>query len=743
MENISGFINHIIFSNKDNGYTVFELSTDTEDITCVGDLHAAGEGMSVKLFGEYVTHNTYGRQFSFSRYELSMADDEDAILRYLSSGAVKYIGPTYAKKIVEAFGTDTFRVMEEEPEMLATIKGISLRRAQEIAEYVGNTIELRRVMVFLQKFGISNNLASRIYKKYGAEIYKVMEENPYRLADDIEGVGFATADEIAMAAGISRQSEYRIRSGILYALSYAVGSGHVYLPRNELISRAAQLLLLPEETVEEKCDALSVERAVIAKNKDGQIRIYIPAFYYMEIACARMLIDIDGPVGTGYATLSETIKRFEDPETPLEDKQREAVMTAVKNGVSIITGGPGTGKTTIINVLIRYLLSRGEEFVLAAPTGRAAKRMTEATGYESSTIQRLLGLSPQSSGGSGYSYEYNEDNPLEADAIIIDEMSMVDLPLFKALLSALVPGCRLIMVGDTNQLPSVGPGTVLKDLIASDCFKVVRLDRIFRQAEASDIIVNAHRINEGNMPKLDNDSKDFFMLERNDVDRILNNIVVLAREKLPKYVKARPFDIQVLTPMRKGPLGVENLNPVLQRYLNPPESTKREKESGMRIFREGDKVMQIRNNYQIEWEIVGKHGIVVDRGLGVFNGDCGVVDRIDEINETMEVVYEEDRRVRYPFSNLDELELAYAVTIHKSQGSEYPAVIIPLLSGPSQLFNRNLLYTAVTRAIKCVTIVGKKDTVEAMVNNANELKRYTSLDEAIREMASIAANEII
>ena len=418
-------------------------------------------------------------------------------------------------------------------------------------------------------------------------------------------------------------------------------------------------------------------------------------------------------------------------------------MTAVKNGVSIITGGPGTGKTTIINVLIRYLLSRGEEFVLAAPTGRAAKRMTEATGYESSTIQRLLGLSPQSSGGSGYSYEYNEDNPLEADAIIIDEMSMVDLPLFKALLSALVPGCRLIMVGDTNQLPSVGPGTVLKDLIASDCFKVVRLDRIFRQAEASDIIVNAHRINEGNMPKLDNDSKDFFMLERNDVDRILNNIVVLAREKLPKYVKARPFDIQVLTPMRKGPLGVENLNPVLQRYLNPPESTKREKESGMRIFREGDKVMQIRNNYQIEWEIVGKHGIVVDRGLGVFNGDCGVVDRIDEINETMEVVYEEDRRVRYPFSNLDELELAYAVTIHKSQGSEYPAVIIPLLSGPSQLFNRNLLYTAVTRAIKCVTIVGKKDTVEAMVNNANELKRYTSLDEAIREMASIAANEII
>lgn len=736
MDIISGFIEHIIFSNRDNGYTVFTLTTDTEEITCVGSLCAIGEGESVKLTGEYVMHDLYGRQFSFSSYEVCMAEDEASILRYLSSGAIKFVGPSTAKKIVDAFGTDTFRVMEQEPEMLANIKGISLKRAQEIGAAVTQKQDVRKVMMYLQKFGISNVMANRIYEKYGSEVFEVMEENPYRLAQDIDGIGFSTADEIAMSAGIDRSSPYRIRSGLLYTMSLATSQGHVYLPKEMLISRAAHMLETDTEYVSRECDGLGMERKLIAKTFEGEERIYPPSLYYTEALCARMLLDLDITVEHDTKRIRDKIRSLEDPLIPLEEKQIEAVAMAVSNGVSIITGGPGTGKTTIINVIIRYLLSEGDEFVLAAPTGRAAKRMREATGYDSSTIQRLLGLSPSES-GRAFSYEYNEENPLEVDAIIIDEMSMVDLPLFKALLSAIVPGTRLIMVGDTFQLPSVGPGSVLKDMIASQCLRVARLDRIFRQSEKSDIIVNAHKINAGIIPALDNKSTDFFMLERNSTDRILKNIVELVGSKLPGYVKASSFDIQVLTPMRKGVLGVENLNPVLQRYLNPPAPDKRERQIGSVIFREGDKVMQIRNNYRLEWEVTGKYGIVADKGIGIFNGDMGIIDRIDERMEICEVVYEDDHRVMYPFSDLDELELAYAVTIHKSQGSEYPAVVLPLLTGPKQLFNRNILYTAVTRARKCVVIVGSSDTVAHMTQNADELKRYTSLDETIREIGII------
>ncbi len=736
MENISGYIEHIIFSNKENGYTVFTLSTDTEEITCVGDLYAAGEGMNVSLYGEYVTHALYGRQFSFSRYEETFSDDEASILRYLSSGAVKGIGPARAKKIVNAFGTDTFRIMEEEPEMLSKVSSISVRLAQEIGAYVTETRDQRKIMVFLQKFGISNNLAAKIYRTYGNEIYKIMEENPYRLAEDIEGVGFKTADEIALAAGIEKGSEYRIRSGIVYTLSSAVAEGHIYLPEDVLIGRSAELLEGTKEDVSGQLSALGLERKLVIRKRDEEVRVYLPSFYYMEIGCARMLSDLDVVIDPNTSRIEAAVKGLEDEDVPLEERQRSAVVTAISNGVSVITGGPGTGKTTIIDVLIRYLRSAGEEFVLCAPTGRAAKRMTETTGYESFTIQRLLKITPRGS-EKGFSYEYNEDNPLDVDAMIIDEMSMVDLPLFKALLSAVVPGTRLIMVGDTNQLPSVGPGSVLRDIISSECFKVVKLDRIFRQSQQSDIVVGAHMINAGHMPKLDNDSKDLFMLERADTDRILRTIVALAKDKLPGYVDARTFDIQVLTPMRKGALGVENLNPILQKYLNPPQDGKREKEYGGVIYREGDKVMQIRNNYQLEWEVVSNHGIVADKGIGIFNGDMGVIDRIDMYSEEIEVLYEENHRVRYPFANLDELELSYAVTIHKSQGSEYPAVVIPLLSGPRQLFNRNLLYTAITRAQKCVCIVGSRDTVARMVENADELKRYTSLNEALVEIKEI------
>ncbi|MCR5302836.1 MAG: ATP-dependent RecD-like DNA helicase [Lachnospiraceae bacterium] len=734
MDIISGFIEHIIFSNRDNGYTVFSLTTDTEEITCVGALHAVGVGESVRLTGEYVTHDLYGRQFAFSGYEVIRAGDEASILRYLSSGAVKYIGPSTAKKIVDAFGKDTFRIMEEEPEMLAGIKGISMKRAQEIGAIVTSMQDLRKVMIYLQKFGISASLANRIYARYGAEVYSVMDENPYRLAEDIEGVGFKTADDIALSAGIRADSPFRIRSGILYTLSLATGQGHIFLPKESLIGRATQILNADEEYVLLECENLAMEGKLIKKEVDGMTRFYPPAFYHMELLCARMLLDLDISVFPDTGRIREKIKSLEDPEVPLEERQRDAIVAAVSGGVTVITGGPGTGKTTIINVLIKYLVGSGDDFVLAAPTGRAAKRMSEATGYDSSTIQRLLGLAPSDSDKRAFSYEYNEDNPLEVDAIIVDEMSMVDLPLFRALLSAIVPGTRLIMVGDTFQLPSVGPGSVLKDMIASGCFNVVRLDRIFRQSEKSDIIVNAHRINDGIVPALDNKSRDFFMLERNEADTILKNIVDLVSQKLPKYVNAAPFDIQVLTPMRKGVLGVENLNPVLQRHLNPPDPGKREKEYGNVIFREGDKVMQIRNNYRLEWEVRTQHGIVADRGIGVFNGDMGVIDRIDELSEVCEVVYEDDHAVMYPFADLDELELAYAVTIHKSQGSEYPAVVIPLLTGPKPLFNRNLLYTAVTRARKCVVIVGSRDTVAHMTKNADELNRYSSLDEAITQI---------
>ncbi len=735
MERISGYIEHSIYSNKYNCYTVFSLTTDTGELTCFVALHAAGEGERIRLTGEYVTHSVYGRQFSFSEYEVYEAKDEEAVLRYLSSGAIKGIGPTLAKKIVDAFGSDTFRVMEEEPEMLSVIKGISNRMAQDIGAQVSEKQDLRKIMIYLQKFGISNNLANKIYKKYGNDVYKIMEENPYRLAEELEGVGFKTADEIAVASGIDKWSSYRVRSGIIYTLSSAVSYGHVYLPRQILIRDAARMLEVDEDYVESECDNLAMEKKLVIKRANSEIRVYSPAFYHMEAACARMLSDLDVMSYRDSSGVDRAIEELEEGIV-LDERQKEAVVAAASCGVSIITGGPGTGKTTIINVLIGYLRMHGEDFVLAAPTGRAAKRMTETTGYESSTIQRLLGLTPASE-GRGYSYEYNEDNPIEVDAVIIDEMSMVDLPLFKALLSALVPGTRLVMVGDTDQLPSVGPGSVLKDLIASDCFTVVKLDKIFRQSEASDIILNAHKINSGIVPELNNESEDFFILKRTNVDHILNNIVVLVNDKLPRYVNARPFDIQVLTPMRKGPLGVESLNPILQKYINPPSPQKCEKEYANVIFREGDKVMQIRNNYQLEWEVEGKYGIAVDKGVGVFNGDMGSIRRIDTFSEIIEVIYEENHLIRYPFANLDELELAYAITIHKSQGSEYPAVVLPLLSGPKQLFNRNLLYTAVTRARKCVTIVGLPETVAAMVENADELKRYTSLAQMIKETVMV------
>ncbi|MCR5233556.1 MAG: ATP-dependent RecD-like DNA helicase [Lachnospiraceae bacterium] len=743
METVRGYIEHIIYRNNENGYTVLNLVSDGEDITCVGSFKYVDEGENVELKGEFTEHAVYGEQFKAVSYEVKSPEDTVSIIRYLGSGAVKGVGQALATRIVKEFGEDTFRIIEEEPERLVRVKGISDRKAREIALQIMEKKDLRQIMVFLQQYGITGSLANKVYQRYGNEAYRVINENPYLLADDINGVGFKIADEIARKAGIHTDSDFRIRCAVVYLLNMAAGEGHCYLPKDELIKRAVELLDVPEDAVWTQVMNLSMEQKVFIKLRGNETAVYGRNYYYMELSCARRLRDLDIVTDNDELLIKKKIGAIEKAlNIELEELQKEAALKAVCNGLTVITGGPGTGKTTIINTIIKYFETEQMDIALAAPTGRAAKRMSEATGYEASTIQRMLKLKASAddeslNGRNGYYYEMNEDNPVEADVVIIDEMSMVDIALFNALLKAVPVGVRLILVGDTDQLPSVGPGSVLKDIIQSGCFPVVALRKIFRQAEQSDIVLNAHRINEGRHLALDNKSSDFFFLERDNVDLILNNIIHLIREKLPKYVKADPYDIQVLTPMRKGTLGVEALNPIIQRYLNPPSAKKNEYEVNDVLFREGDKVMQVKNNYQLEWEIVSKYGIPIEQGLGVFNGDMGIVREINSFNETMIVEYDGMRKVTYSFSGLDELEHAYAVTIHKSQGSEYPAVVIPLLSGPRMLFNRNLLYTGVTRAKDCVMLLGSREKINSMIDNTDEHLRYTGLCVQIKEMYGI------
>ena len=597
--------------------------------------------------------------------------------------------------------------------------------------------DMRKAMMFLQKYGISLNLGAKIYQKYGDSVYSVLQENPYRLADDISGVGFKIADEIAYRIGIHTDSDYRIKSGMVYTLLQATGEGHVYLPKDELFQRAAELLGVDSSYMEKHLVDLAMERKIVQKEQGDQILIYPAQYYYLELNTARMLRELDIFCPEDEKIVERRIVQIEkETGTVLDEMQKKAVQEAAGHGLLILTGGPGTGKTTTINAIIRYFEGEGAEIRLAAPTGRAAKRMTEATGYEAQTIHRLLelsGMPEDDREGQPIHFERNAENPLETDVIIIDEMSMVDIHLIHSLLMAVTAGTRLILVGDENQLPSVGPGNVLRDIIRSGQFPVVELKKIFRQASESDIVVNAHKINKGEQVEINNKSRDFFFLKRYDADIIIRVVIALIQEKLPKYVEAKPFEIQVLTPMRKGLLGVERLNQILQRYLNPPDASKKEKEIGQGLFREGDKVMQVRNNYQLEWEIRGRYGIPIEKGVGVFNGDTGIIKTINEFAETAEVEFEDGRWAEYSFKQLDELELAYAVTIHKSQGSEYPAVIIPLLSGPRMLMNRNLLYTAVTRARKCVTVVGSEETFRDMIRNEKQQRRYSSLDQRIQE----------
>lgn len=732
MEKLAGYVEHIIYRNTDNGYTVLNLVSGETEITCVGIFSTIAEGENIEATGDYTDHPTYGTQFKVVSFEEKAPEDQEAIERYLGSGAIKGIGLAMAARIVRRFKEDTFRIIEEEPERLVEVKGISERKAMEIASQVNEKRDLRQAMIFLQQFGITMNLAVKIYNKYGQEVYGILKENPYRLADDIEGVGFRTADDIAAKAGIRTDSDFRVRSGILYTLLQASGEGHTFLPKEELTSKASELLGIDQEIIEKNYMDLSIDRKIIMKQSGEQTQIYAASFYYMEANTATMLRELDITYDVADAEIEQRIHKIEKQTgMELDEHQVQAVKEAVRNGLLVITGGPGTGKTTTINTIIRYFELEGMDIFLAAPTGRAAKRMSETTGFEARTIHRMLELNGGMEGNAGF--ERNETNPLETDVVIIDEMSMVDITLMNSLLKAIAPGTRLILVGDINQLPSVGPGSVLKDIIQSEAFNVVMLTKIFRQASTSDIIVNAHKINRGEEVSLDNKSMDFFFLKRYEADIIINVVLQLVKQKLPKFVDATPYDIQVLTPMRKGLLGVERLNGILQHYLNPPDKSKREKEHGDMVFREGDKVMQTKNNYQLEWEICTKFGLTVDKGMGIFNGDMGIITEINDFAETMTVEFDEGRKVEYSYKLLDELELAYAITIHKSQGSEYPAVVIPLLNGPSMLMNRNLLYTAVTRARKCVTLVGNDTTFQQMIKNTSQQKRYSGLCDRIRE----------
>ena len=733
-ETASGYVERIVYRNEDNGYTVLEMETEDGELMCVGTLPNIAEGEFLEMTGRTIVHPTYGEQFKVETWTSSVPADSKALLKYLGSGAIKGIGQALAARILKKFGDDTLRVLNEEPERLAEVKGISENKARTIALQIEERSQLQNAMIFMSGYGISLNMSLKIYQHYGESLYLILQENPYRLAEDIEGIGFKTADEIAMQAGIRKNSPNRIKSGILYVLSSNLTSGSVYMPVDRLTAEAGELLESEPEEIGKYMTDLVLEHKIVVKNKD---RVYSARVYFTELDTARMLNALNVVCDSDSLRVEKLIRRAEsDSDIILDELQRNAVAEALKNGLFILTGGPGTGKTTAINTMIKVFSAQHMDILLAAPTGRAAKRMTEACGFEASTIHRMLELTGDPEDPSGrVHFMRNKENPLEADVIIVDEASMIDIFLMHALLAAILPGTRLILVGDVNQLPSVGPGRVLADMIASEEFPVVKLDRIFRQAAASDIIVNAHRINAGEEISLDNKSRDFFFLERPDVRVVQKVVLTLVSEKLPPYVGADVRDIQVLTPMRKGALGVEALNTLLQKYINPPSKDKNEHTADRCVFRVGDKVMQIKNNYQLEWEIRGKYGIAAAAGCGVFNGDLGIIDSINAFNETLTVIFDENRYVEYSFRQLDELELAYAVTVHKSQGSEYPAVVIPILSGPAMLMTRNLIYTAVTRAKKCVVITGSRKALLEMIANVKEDERFTSLAEEIRELA--------
>lgn len=759
-----GYVEKLIYKNEDNGFAVFVVDGEDGEDIFVGKLHGVAEGVYVSAEGEFFDDPQYDREFKFTSCELRLPDDIAGIERYLGSGIIRGVGEALAKRIVRKFKMDSIRIIEEEPERLAEIKGISEKKARDIAVSYNEKRDMQEALMFLTALGVSLNLAVRIFNEYGAEMYEIVKNNPYRIAEDIQGIGFRTADELAERLGIGHDSDYRVRAAIMYVLMGANRQGHMYLPQKELVDITYSLLIGELAAYEPELEMsicnqileLSVAGKIIVKElvddaceytmddpdaEDVHVGniVYTAQSYYTELGSARILNELDIDFSKARLEIDGVIAAAEKQEDiELAESQKIAIGNAAYHGVAVITGGPGTGKTTIINVLIKIYESLRMKILLAAPTGRAAKRITEATGYEAQTIHRMLELTGgvDEEGVDTYRFARNESNPLEADAIIIDEMSMVDSNIFYSLLKAVTPGTRLVLVGDSNQLPSVGAGNVLRDIIASGVFSVSVLDRIYRQGENSDIIGNAHKINRGEHIEIKNKSRDFFFIHKGSFSGIMEELDGLLTRRLPSYLGLDRTDIQVLTPMRKQELGVESLNKRLQDMLNPMEPGKPEHDRGDVIFRRGDKVMQIRNNYKLEWKLMDESGrFAVEEGVGVFNGDIGFVSEVDDYDQKLVVEFDDGRRVDYPYSQLGELEHAFAITIHKSQGSEYPVVVLPLLHCPPKLLNRNLLYTAVTRARRCVVVVGNIGLIDTMIDNEDEQRRYTTFAQRLREYA--------
>lgn len=728
MSEIQGTVDEILFQNSDNGYVVARVKSGNEKITIVGTIPYITEGQDLKLTGQWVIHPQFGQQLKVEACEEILPATLVGIERYLASGVITGIGPVTAKKIVEKFGEKTFDILENDISRLGEIEGIGEKKIGIIYESYYKQREVKSIMVFLQAYGVTPNQCMKIYKRFGVESISVVKDNPYVLTEEVAGIGFKTADKIARSLGVEINSPYRIQSGIRYLINEFCALGNTYMPMEKLLKEGIDILCVSKDDIEKNIIESTLEGKIKIENIEGEDCVFTLPYYYCELGVTKKILTLAfGQYEKLDVDVEKEIEAFEKKyNISFAPSQREAIKGIVDYGVEIITGGPGTGKTTIINCIIEIFEGAGMKVVMGAPTGRAAKRMTEATGREAKTIHRLLELG-YSDDDDDMEFSKDEESPLEGDVLIVDEASMVDIVLMNSLLKAIPLGTRIIIVGDVDQLPSVGPGNVLRDLIESRCAKVVKLKDIFRQSKESMIIVNAHRINNGEMPLLNEKNKDFYFIKEEDPNTILRTLINLINTRLPSFNSSwnKLQHIQILSPMRKGTLGVHNLNTELQKILNPPDHKKTEKKFREMIFRVGDKIMQTKNNYSLKWVRVAGKGET--EGIGVFNGDVGFIQDIDEDNNVLKVIFDEERLVIYDFVYLDELDLAYSITIHKSQGSEFPVVIMPSFMGPPMLMNKNLLYTGITRAKQMVVVVGSVKALHFMINNNRSFERYSAL----------------
>ena len=737
MEVLNGIVESIVFKSSDTGYTVIKFRENNIIHTAVGVLPHVKEGQNLKITGSWVNHSQFGKQFKVEECEEILPTSKDGIEKYLSSGIIQGIGPVTAKKIVNKFGEDTLNILDNNIERLKEIEGIGKKKLETIIESYREQRELKNITIFLQTHGLSVNQCLKIYKKYGASSVDTVKNNPYILCDEISGIGFKTSDKIARSLGIEIDSPFRIQSGIRYVINEFCTNGHTFMPKDELIKEASNVLTVSEDIIEENIKNAALDRKIKLEKVNDKEGVFTIPNYYCELGITNRILTL---AISNFQDISvdvdHLILQFEKKNNiTFAESQKDAIISAFQNGIEIITGGPGTGKTTIIKCIIEIFETCGLKVLLGAPTGRAAKRMSESTGKEATTIHRMLDMGVFEKEESVF-VTNAEEHSLEADVVIIDEASMIDITLMNALLKSIKVGTRLIIVGDVDQLPSVGAGNVLNDFIESGFTKVVRLKEIFRQGKESMIVVNAHKINKGEMPKLNEKGTDFFFI-RNDIQEgILNTIIDLINTRLPRFNSNwdKLKSIQVLVPMKKGVLGVTNLNERIQNVLNPKAPYKKEKEFRSMVFREGDKVMQIKNNYSLKWTRIAGKGD--HEGLGVFNGDMGFIESIDLEGKKLSIIFDDERRVIYDFMYLDELDLAYAITIHKSQGSEFPVVIIPAYMGAPLLMNRNLLYTGITRAKEMVVVVGIPKALKYMVDNTRSMERYSSLNWRIKEVIS-------